>query len=372
MNSDEVQGKLPESLVTAIIIHIFIGWGFLQLATLSVKHLTYNGYMSILPALIFILPAVFIAVDLARLFPGEDMTLLFRHAFGKVIGFFCTISIIVWLALIVTFIIRESQLMVVTYFFKTTPSTLVISLFWIVCLYLALHGIQACGRMAGFMLVPPLIIIYGLVVLGLFNMSPLNIQPMWTGTLGQWSAGGWDLVFVLAPAGALFFYLPFIQNPKRMKRVGLISLAVITPLFFLSILGTIGAFGIAVIPKMTWPTVEFFHIIDYPFLLLEQAGLLFLLAWYGFVIVTVGQGLFQLGFLFNRILPQLHLRWCTLILGVAVFFLSILPLNPIEVDNLIEKSRGYSNIYILSLFAITWLVLRIKIGRRGNHAGTWS
>ena len=127
---------------------------------------------------------------------------------------------------------RESQLMVLNYFFRKTPELLITGLFMGIVLYLALHGIWGIARLAGFTLIPPLFVMYTLQMLGLTNVHVLNTRPFLTGNPGQWLTGGFDLFFVLIPITGLFNYLPFIRGPRSVVKIGLVSLSAVLPLFF--------------------------------------------------------------------------------------------------------------------------------------------
>ena len=97
--------------------------------------------------------------------------------------------------------------MVLTYFFNRTPELIITGLFIGIILYLTLHGVQSIARLAGFLLIPPLVIIYALQILGFDNVKLLNAGPLFMVNPVQWLAGGFDLVFVLLP-GQRAFFLP--------------------------------------------------------------------------------------------------------------------------------------------------------------------
>ena len=91
--------------------------------------------------------------------------------------------------------------------------------------------------------------------------------------------------------------------------------------------------------------VEFFHIIDFPFLLLEQAGLVFIIIWYVFILMAVAQSIFFIGNGFHNMWSGLKRNWLILFFTVIMFIMTILPVNTIELSDLVD--RIYPPIIIL-------------------------
>lgn len=348
------------SLLLSMNIHILIGWGFLYLVRTATVHLSHNAYLGIIPASMVIMVVLWLVYDLARIFPHQAISEIYQQVFGKLIGKIIGIVFILYILLFMTLSIRDTHLMIQTYFFKRTPFILFTATALIPALYLTLKGIKSIGRLATFMLFPPLLVMALLVLLGLSNINVNTVQPVLAGSPLKWLQAGSGLTLILLPGLAMVFYLPFIKQPKIVKKVGLYSLATVVPLFFLSIFGTIGVFGPTLIQKMSWPIVEFFHIIDYPYLLLEQAGLFFLIAWYPFVFIAFSQGLFILGNESHLIFPQIKLNWFVLTAFILVFLGANLPASEILIHALLRRFQSLISLSFMVIILITWLTARLR------------
>lgn len=252
--------------------------------------------------------------------------------------------------------------MVQTYFFKRTPFILFTAVSGTIALYMALSGIKSIGRLASFMLLPPLLLMLLLILLGLSNVNLIMIQPVLAGSPLQWFQACSGLTLILLPGLAMVFYLPFIKQPQVIKKVGLFSLATVVPLFFLSLFGTIGVFGLDLIRKNNWPIVEFFHVIDFPYLLLEQAGLFFLITWYPFVFVALSQGLFIIGNEAHLIFPQIK-RNLFILATFILFYLGInLPIDVILIHSFLRRCQSLISLSFMGIILITWLTVRLRLG----------
>jgi Spore germination protein. len=154
--------ELPDNLIMALITHIYIGWGLLYLAKLATLHLTYNSYWGILVALLIVIPFLWLVSVLTRTYPGLSISQVFGKIFGTTLGITLAIIFFLHIAYFQLIFLRDSQLMVYTYFFKKTPLILMTGLLMAGVLYTAWRGAWSIGRLAAFMLFPPFLIILGL------------------------------------------------------------------------------------------------------------------------------------------------------------------------------------------------------------------
>lgn len=359
---------VPNSYLIAIITHIFISWGYLELTDLSIRHLEHNAYLSLILAVPFILPFVWIIYDLASIFPGKPISYVIESAFGRWLGKLVTLIYILMLFGLAIQTLWESQLMVGSYFLVQIDVRILVVVIAGLTLYLASHGVEAVGRLAAFLLIIPLVIIYGLQFLGLSNINPLNIRPLLEGSARQWFEAGFDMLFILTAASAAFPYLPFFKNPKSVLRTLLISLGLVVPLFFLTIIGTIGAFGPKMTAKITWPAVEFFNIIDLPIILLEQVGLIFIITWYAFVFIILAQAFFILGHLISTAFPAFKLKWATITAALIITIVTLLlPQSAITVKSILQSTVRYFIVSYYSIILLTWILVRLRHRRPTLH-----
>jgi Spore germination protein. len=171
---------------------------------------------------------------------------------------------------------------------------------------------------------------------------------------------GTDLVTILLPGLGISICISFLKRPASMKKITMYSLGMVLPLFLLNILGIVGTFGPTVMKKLSWPAVEYFHQIDFPFLLLEQAGLFFLIAWYASIFVTMGVGAFFVGNEFHIIFPRIKRQWITIAYCVILLIIVNLPISMIASEKFFKSTHKWIAFSFLSFFVIAWLVDRLR------------
>lgn len=360
-------GKTADNLIMAILIHVYIGWGLLFIIKFGVNHLTYNAYMGLIPAIIIILPFFWMASDLAKLFPGLSLSAIFIRVFGMFFG--KVAAAVFWLYIIFFMFIamRFGELMVYSYFFRRMPFLLFSAVFIAAVSYPALKGIYSIGRLAGFLLIPPLIVIYILEFMGLVNVNFFNIRPVIPTSWSQWFVSGMDLTLILVPATSIFYYSHRMERPRNMVKMSLIALGTVVPMFFLTLFGTIGVFGPSETKMMSWSVVEYFHILDYPYLLLEQAGLFFLIAWYAMFFVSMAQGFYLIGDQYHIIFPRIPRNWFIAGLAAVTLLAVNLPLNVIYLESFMHKYQKWIGFSLLTVLFGTWLIARLRLGSRGMN-----
>jgi hypothetical protein len=352
---------LPNSLLVAIITHSLIGPGYLGLTDVAGLHLRHNTYLSLFLALPLILPVLWIIFDLRSLFPGRPVAAVMEAAFGKYLGKLITLTYLLMQSSLLIFGLRESQLMAGGYFLEQVDVRILIILIAGLTLYIAWRGITAIGRLAAFMLIIPLVIMYGLNFLSLANVNTLNVRPILEGAGRQWLEAGVDMLVMMIPASTSFVYMPFFKSPGNLLRVTLIAMGLSVPLFFLILFGTTGVFGPAMVGKFAWPAVEFFHIIDFQFLLLEQAGLIFVIIWYAFIFTLIAGSQFVLGHLLHTGFPLLKQKWAIMIMAVITTTVAVLlPLNAVALKNLLLSTVRYLVGINYSIIILTWILVRIR------------
>jgi spore germination protein KB len=351
--------KLPDSFFVALIIHVYIGWGFLYLIKLATVHLSHNAYWSLIIALIIISPAYWMLVQLSKAFPGRSISQIFQRVLGKTLGKVFALAYLLQIVYYQTIIFRDSQLMVYTYFFRRTPFILMTGVLIAGVLYISLRGVAAVGRLAMFMLLPPFFVILALQFIGFSNIDVQNLRPIFEGSLRDWSLAGTDMVSILLPGLGAAVCLPFLQGPNTMGKATVYSLGMVIPLFFFNLLGIIGVFGPFALTKLNWPNVEYYHVIDYPFLLLEQMGLFFLIAWYASVFVALCAGGAVVANEFHIIFPRIKRKWLSLLFGVLLWILVNLPIDIINSQSFFMRTQKWMAVPLLSYFFVTWLTYRL-------------
>jgi spore germination protein KB len=357
MNQREQPNKLPNSFITAILVHLFIGWVYLRLSEIAVKPLNYNAFLGLIPAAVFILPFLWFAVDFSRIFPGESLVRIFLKIYGKLIGLIVFFIYAAFLMFIGNFALIQAQQMVLTYF--PSGGSFLFVIFILSALYLGSHGPASVGRLASFMLIPPLVVFFGMHLIGLSNINPVNIRPLFTSPPQHWLISGYNLLYVFLPVTAIFEYLPFIRNPKSVLKTGLASIGITLPLFILTVFGTIGTFGPQLISRFAWPEVEFFRVIDLPYLLLEQAGLIFIITWFAFIFVTISHGFFVLPNDLSLLWPKVNRKWFSIGIAMLVLLIIRIPFNVVDLK-IFDRYRAYFVASYLSIFFITWLIAMIR------------
>ncbi len=346
---------LPDSMLYALTVVIYFGWDLISLPAEATKHLSYNGYMSLLVGAALYMPLFFVAADLARRFPGWSILQIFLSALGKPLGWLFCLLLSAQGFIVLFVAVRRAHLMVTNYFFCSTPQNLILLLFLAAAIYLACHGVEALTRLAGFMLIPPLAVIVGLLILGLSNVNLINLRPVLAGRPADWLRSGIELLYPLYPATTAFFYLHFFRDYRSVLKVSFSALATVLPIFILHTAGAIGAFGPHLIKHLVWPGVEYFHILDFPFMLIEQGGLLFVITWYSLQFIAASQAYFALGNQWHILMGRFKESAYTILAAFCTLPLFLFNLRIVTLQALVDRYLVAAIVANIALFILAWL-----------------
>ena len=123
--------------------------------------------------------------------------------------------------------------------------------------------------------------------------------------------------------------------------------------------------------KLPWPTVDFFHIIDLPFLLLEQAGLIFKSSpGMLFCFQAVSQSIFLNSNNFFSIWASVKLKWLILFLTVIILVLASLPYNALAMSKIVNYLNPLANILVFTQPVLTWIVAKIRFFKASEGGGS--
>jgi hypothetical protein len=101
--------------------------------------------------------------------------------------------------------------------------------------------------------------------------------------------------------------------------------------FFIETLGSIASLGPHGITRYNWATMEYVHIIHLPFLILEQAGLVMLIAWITKIYGAISVSFWIVSFSVSRVFRGLNYKSAILILAPVYFILLLIPLTPKQI-----------------------------------------
>lgn len=220
---------------------------------------------------------------------------------------------------------------------QKTPPVLVSTLLALLCLYVAIKGVEARARMAEIIFVGMVFILVTIFALTSTNIDFYKLLPITA------NGGMKATTYVFSSAFGIEFLLyikAFLntnkKNIKSMATTGLfigLTLSIITAL-------TLGVFGADGVIKRRWAVLQIMDTIDFPLLLLERQDLLMTGFWISSAFAFINAGIFYSGLILSEAaLKKRCDKLLYFIVAVIVVVVSALPGDITAATSLMEKSK---------------------------------
>ncbi|HCT64008.1 MAG TPA: hypothetical protein DIC60_01840 [Lachnospiraceae bacterium] len=220
---------------------------------------------------------------------------------------------------------------------RKTPPVLISTLITLVCLYIAIKGIEARARSAEIIVIGMVLILVTIFALTSTNIDLYKLLPI------NKNGGMKATIYVFSSAFGIE-YLLYIKEylnankkiTKSMVQSGIfigLMLAVITAL-------TVAVFGVDGVIKRRWAVLQIMDTIDFPLMLLERQDLLMTGFWISSVFAFVNAGVFYSGLILSETAFKKKCdKLLYIIVAVIIVAVSVLPDNITTATALMEKSK---------------------------------
>ena len=354
-------------LYLALLIIPAIAFGLLNMPHYAAKVMGANGYWAEIIAAVFVLPGIAAIYLLARRFPGQTIIGQGNSILGPFLGRVTGLIYLFGSLIILTMITRDIVNMIGTFFLDRTPIYAITLVLLGFAAYAGSRGIETVSRLAAFIMIPALLVLLGLMVAGFQNIKWTYVLPIASPNIGDYFKGGMSVVYIYYLIGASAISIVFLKPLKTFPRFAGGALLFLAIFYAVYALGSIGVYGHQYILRYAWPSLEFVHAIDYPYFLLEQAGLLLLIDLIALIIVGTGYFYYTTALGFAQVSGFLdYKRWIWLLFPLK-FIMIMLPRDVTQTKKLIDLVVRYGWIILFAYPILLWLVA-LLLGRRGQSS----
>lgn len=351
--------QIPNSLFFSLVFIPVLSYSFLYFPLTGVLTIGGDGYLALPLAMLMTLPLLLLAHFWAKQNNGQTILEQAPLIIGRIPGLLFNLVYLAFLFGETLVFSREVVSLAADFALGSTPRW-AITLFLIgATVYLSCYGIPTVARLATFLL-PAVLVIFFLVLLGFQHWDWRNMEPLFRSSPRIYLAGGWQNLYLFYPLGLVYQASSFSPNHKSAFRLSLLVLFLTTALYLLTFIGVLGVFSTTGLTRYNWPTLQYTRTINMEFLLLEQAGLLLLLAWGVLSYSTITIFLAFLAHGLSQVWPELSARVSPLLLG------AFLIAGVLFIPN-INHIRHYINLFqlggFLALFLLPaglWIIALIK------------
>ena len=326
-----LNNKISLRQLQALLFLEVFGFGVTALPRRVAESAGHDGWISVLAAVVMIMPAVLIISHITKLARGQSFHDFACSVISKPLGIVISLIFCVRLILLAAFNLRIFAEITRQTMLPTTPFAVVFVSMLMLAAYGASKGIETRARMAEVLILVvllPLIFVFGISGrdIDFTNLAPVLVNPLENIVSGSFSA-----FFAFSGIEVLLLVSPYLSRPKHLtKSAGQI---VITIGIFMTIVTavTIARFGPDGIIHQMWPVLKMMDTISLPGSIIDRQGALIMTFWIISAYATINAALFFSSLLLKDVVGRGQHSGYILALVPIITILAHLPENLVTV-----------------------------------------
>lgn len=297
----------------------------------------------------------YLITRIVKRFPKDTFVEYSSKILSKPIGVFLSIIFSLKLTFTVSLELRIFGELVKQVLLPRTPIEIIIASMLLICSYLVRKGYECRGRLGEILFFIVLIPIIFIFIFVLPDTDFGNLKPVFTTSLPQILKGSYYLSFTYVSIELLLMVGPLINYPQKIGRVSFNSIFLVGILNIISVIISIGVFGVVGTQNQIWPVMVLMQVVEIPGAFIERQEALMMIFWVLSVFSFISAGLYFISLIITRIIKAEEQRFLVLPLVPIIYFVSLLPDNIVETANWVLFIRNYFR--ILFLFPIPLILL---------------
>lgn len=319
-----------------------------------------DGWFVLLVTFGLVAILMYIGQKLANLQPNKSIVALAKSILGAPLGTIWALMLAaVWLVHAAR-IITVSTEMVRLSLLDRTPVIVITTVMLLAATVLARQGIEPLARMAIFTAMGAVVLALLIPLLSWKDINWLNLKPVLFG--GPWEEIRTSFIVLGSTKGLLLpsMFYPFLRATKKEKRR--ILPAVILPTCLASIVFTVisvTVLGVRMSTRSIQPALQIVSSIEMPTLFLERLTVFFVGAWIFLTLMNLSILLYVISLIFSDIFGLRDIKPLPALLVPILLLLTIVPINPIALQNLERRLDLYSAVFFLTI-PLLYIIGRLR------------
>ncbi|EQB4340968.1 GerAB/ArcD/ProY family transporter [Clostridium botulinum] len=281
--------ELTEMQFTLILIGSMMGVGILSLPNDVIKISKQDGWISVLLGSVYPLYIVFIANYLGKNYPKENMLVLSKKFFGKILGTILNLIFILHFIIISTKVASDVSNVLHIYVVQFLDKWSMLIVMYCIIAYAIYGGTKTVGKLNEIIFFSTIIIFF-IPLVAIKDGNIINLKPFLGSGVLNIIKGVKETVFSYTQIEMILLIYPFLKNSNKIKKCGLKSIIFITLVYFLFTITDILYLGISASLQFIWPIVTITEAIMIP--VINSFRYIFMSLWCLTMFKTICNGYF--------------------------------------------------------------------------------
>lgn len=314
MNKENVK-LLTASEYSFFIMGFSLGPAFLRLPNNLVEVGKQDSWIASIIAIIYPLTVVFLSCYIIKKRPKENILILSKTYFGKILGsllnFFFMLQFILYAVTVTLDFVDLTETFIVTFLTPLKIIIIIVSL----SAYASYKGLKTLGKLNQLITYSFLLIL--LSVSALEHGTILNIQPVFgTGLLTIIKATK-NTAYVYTGWESMLLFYPYVQNKEDIKKSILTTLFITVSVWIWTVFITIYYLGVNIVPRNFWSFIVVFESISIP--VINNFRYVFMFSWILIIFRMVANYYYATAFFLNSFTKVKIKKLCIIIYPIIIY-----------------------------------------------------
>lgn len=333
--------RISNSQLSIFIVMTVIGVGVFSLPRNVANTAGPDGYMTVIAGGLLSLIDFYIICKLIKRFPNSTLFEISVKTVGKVITVPMVGVFLAYAVVMAAGILRIFGEVVKMTLLVRTPVEVILICTLIPGLILMRSGVEPIVRFDEivFPVVAGTLIIVLLLMISGCDFS--NLLPFMRTDFRAILKGSYSTIFSYSGFEFVLLLIPFIKNPNKSFRSGVIAFSIIIGTYFLVTILSFGQLGIAETKHLIWPTLSAMDSVDIPGSFIERLEGVAMTTWVLLAFTSIVPFSYFAALTASRALGQTESKHlCSMILPL-IYTIAMIPGSIVDVYDYLEKAFNY-------------------------------
>ncbi|MCH5139026.1 endospore germination permease [Clostridiaceae bacterium UIB06] len=348
---------LTNSQLVFILIGSAIGVEILNLPIDTIKYARQDGWISCILGAMYPLYLIVTAQYIHKRFPKENILMVSKKCFGKLLGNILNFIFILYFLLITTEIAAGATNVLIIYMIPFLSKYKIIIILLLTPAFAAYKGIKTIARINEVIFYVAFIAFF-IPIATLKEGSYLNIMPVFGSGIVNIMKSAKDTALAYGGMEIIFLIYPFFQDNNKLKKCGITSVIITMVIYTWFTFSSIFYLGINIIPKFLWPIVTVTEAVTIP--VINSFRYVFLSLWTMTILKILSNHYYALVFGLSQMTKSINRKSYAILMYTLISYVATLYQNPTVRRDFLNRITPIYILYNILYVGIIVLLIAVR------------
>ncbi len=348
-----------------LIFGTIVGVGFITLPRGVMEKAREDAWITVVIGGIVSVLSFWLIVRAIRFFPQDTLVEYNQKAFGRVLGFLFNLAYAGYFFFFTVTGVRTMGEVVRAEMLPFTPVEVIVLTMLFTVVYVSWDGLMPIIRLKESGLPVTFLLIVFFLLFAFLDADWSELRVPFSHGIAPVLQSLPTTIYSYLGFEVLYLYYPFIVQKNKAFLGGTIGIGLAVGFYSFIVLGTLVTIGVDVAITQTYPVITMAKVIEVVRQFVERAELLLIILWLPLAYTTHIVTFFSASFTLHRMFPRISLRWWLTGLAPAIYVVSLVPQNILEMAEWTDKvgvtGLFFTTGYPLLLLLVVWIRKKLHL-----------